>query len=69
MSLCVGVLVDVSERAAGRVGIVSVGGARAEVALDLVPSAQPGDALLVHAGVALGRLAEEAGQEKEPSCA
>ena len=37
------------------------------VALDLVPSAQPGDALLVHAGVALGRVTEE--KEGEPPCA
>jgi hydrogenase expression/formation protein HypC len=67
MNLCVGVLVSVKDAAGGREGIVSVGGARSAVALDLVPSAQPGDALLVHAGVALGRVTEE--KEGEPPCA
>jgi hydrogenase maturation factor len=65
MSLCVGVLVAVAEGEAGRAGVVSVGGARAEVALELVPEARVGDALLVHAGVALGRIGEET---EEPPC-
>ena len=54
----------------GRVGRVSVRGARVDVALDLVPGARAGDTVLVHAGVALsvvrgedaapGRAVEEA---------
>jgi hydrogenase maturation factor len=45
----------------GRCGRVSVRGAQVEVALDLVPEAVVGDAVLVHAGVALSlvRDAEE----------
>jgi len=48
-----GRLVELREEPEGRVGRVSVRGARVEVALDLVPEARPGDAVLVHAGVAL----------------
>lgn len=65
MSLYVGVLLKITESASGLSGMVSVGGACAEIALDLVPQAQVGDALLVHAGVALTRMARE---EREPSC-
>jgi hydrogenase expression/formation protein HypC len=42
----------------GRVGRVSVRGAMVDVALDLVPEAREGDAVLVHAGVALSVLRE-----------
>jgi len=50
----------------GRLGRVSVRGARLEVALDLVPEAAPGDTVLVHAGVALSlmRDGDEAGREE-----
>ena len=48
-----GWLVDVRESASGVVGRVDVRGARVEVALDLVPGVRAGDAVLVHAGVAL----------------
>jgi hydrogenase maturation factor len=68
MSLCVAVLVAREDGGLGSVGVVSVGGARSRVALDLVPQARPGDALLVHAGVALGRVEEEK-KEEEPPCA
>jgi hydrogenase maturation factor len=44
----------------GRVGRVSIRGARMEVALDLVPEARRGDAVLVHAGVALSVVGEPA---------
>ena len=55
-----------SEGPDGRVGRVSVRGARREVALDLVPEAAPGDTVLVHAGVALSLLRDdaEAGREE-----
>jgi hydrogenase maturation factor len=43
----------------GRVGRVSVRGAAIEVALDLVPEAQAGDVVLVHAGVALSLVRDE----------
>jgi hydrogenase maturation factor len=46
-------IVEVREDPGGLVGRVSLRGARAEVALDLVPEAREGDAVLVHAGVAL----------------
>jgi len=42
----------------GRVGRVSVRGARVDVALDLVPEARAGDTVLVHAGVALSVVRE-----------
>ena len=62
-----GRLVELREEAGGRVGRVSVRGARLEVALDLVPEARPGDAVLVHAGVALSlvREADETASERE----
>ena len=46
-------LVELYEGPCGRVGRVSVRGARTDVLLDLVPEARAGDAVLVHAGVAL----------------
>jgi hydrogenase maturation factor len=55
----VGSLTSVHEGAEGRLGSVSVRGARVEVALDLVPAAAVGDAVLVHAGVALTVVCEE----------
>ena len=48
-----GRLVEVREGPAGRVGRLSIRGARTEVALDFVPEARAGDDVLVHAGVAL----------------
>jgi hydrogenase maturation factor len=51
-------LVEVRETAEGRVGRVSVRGARTEVALDLVSEAREGDTVLVHAGVALSLVKE-----------
>ena len=53
----------------GRVGKVSVRGARRSVALDLVPDVRPGDAVLVHAGLALARWREERPWEEDPPCA
>jgi len=43
----------------GRTGRVSVRGARASVALDLVPEAAEGDYVLVHAGVAVALVHPE----------
>lgn len=37
----------------GADAVVEVDGARARVAIDLVPDARPGDLLLCHAGIAL----------------
>ena len=60
--VCTGKVLAVEESAAGRCGRVSVRGARVEIALDLVPDAQPGDCVLVHAGVAIARLSDDAAQ-------
>ncbi len=59
MNLFVGEILELREEAVGRAAVVSVRGARVTVAADLVPSAQVGDAVLIHAGVALARLGEE----------
>jgi hydrogenase expression/formation protein HypC len=40
----------------GREALVTVGGERELVAIDLVPDARPGDLVLCHAGIALERL-------------
>jgi hydrogenase expression/formation protein HypC len=53
-----GRITRVREEPTGREGRVSVGGAGAWVALDLVPDARVGDAVLVHAGVALALVRE-----------
>jgi hydrogenase maturation factor len=46
-------LVELREGPCGRIGRVSVRGARTDVLLDLVPEARAGDTVLVHGGVAL----------------
>jgi hydrogenase maturation factor len=43
---------------AGLEAVVAVGDAAGRVAIDLVPDARPGDALLCHAGIALERVEE-----------
>jgi hydrogenase maturation factor len=48
-----GRVVELDEGPDGRVGRVSVRGARVSVVLDLVPEAKAGDTVLVQAGVAL----------------
>jgi hydrogenase maturation factor len=53
-----GRLVELREGPRGRVGRLSVHGARVEVVLDLVPEAAAGDEVLVHAGVALAVIHE-----------
>ncbi len=55
-----GRLVALVDAPDGRRGRVSVRGARLEVALDLVPEAKAGDTVLIHAGVALARVRDEA---------
>lgn len=42
-----------------RKGKVSFGGIAKEVNLSMVPDAQPGDYVLVHVGVAIGKVDEE----------
>jgi hydrogenase maturation factor len=48
-----GRVIELAEGPDGRMGRVSVRGARTTVVLDLVPEARAGDTVLVHAGVAL----------------
>lgn len=65
MNLFVGEIVAIQEDDAGRSGTLRVRGARVEVPLDLVPSAQVGDSVLVSAGVAVSLMA---GEEEEGRC-
>jgi hydrogenase expression/formation protein HypC len=58
--VCTGKVLAVEESANGRSGRVSVRGARVLVALDLVPEARTGDFVLVHAGVAIARVSDDA---------
>ena len=53
MNLLVGKVVSIWAGGQGRSATVSVRGVLAEIALDLVPRAQVGDSVLIHAGVAL----------------
>jgi hydrogenase maturation factor len=59
-----GRVIELAEGPEGRMGRVSVRGARARVVLDLVPEARAGDTVLVQAGVALAliRGADDAGE-------
>ncbi len=52
MQLTTGTLVAIEDEAA-RTGVLSVGGARTRIALDLLPAAKVGDVVLAHAGLAL----------------
>jgi hydrogenase maturation factor len=54
-----GRVVEVEDEPDGRVGLVSVRGARTSILLDLVPEARAGDTVLVHAGVALALVGDE----------
>jgi len=67
MNLFVGCVVSVRETEAGRRGVVSVRGARVEVALDFVPEASVGDSVLIHAGVALSRMTDD--EKEDAPCA
>jgi hydrogenase maturation factor len=70
VSLFVGRIEAVQETEAGRLGVVTVRGARREVALDCVPGARVGDSVLVSAGVALSRIEDEGSDRGEDgSCA
>jgi hydrogenase maturation factor len=69
MNIFVGEVRSIREAEGARTGSVDVRGARLEVALDLVPSVRVGDSVLVHAGVALSVLHDEAGGEQEVPCA
>ena len=63
MNVFIGQVREVKELPDGRQVVVSVRGARVDVAADLVPEARIGDSVLVHAGVALSVLQE---QEETP---
>jgi hydrogenase maturation factor len=69
VNLAVGEVVVIRDAGGGRSASVSVRGARAEVALDLVPEARVGDTVLVHAGVALALLRPEDGEREGSPCA
>jgi hydrogenase expression/formation protein HypC len=43
----------------GRMATVDVGGARREIALDLLQGVQPGDYIIAHAGFAIHKVDEE----------
>jgi len=64
--VCLGVpcrVLSAYDRAFMRIGIVDVGGTTREVSLDLVPEAQAGDYVVVHAGFAISWLDEDAARE------
>jgi hydrogenase maturation factor len=63
-------VVSVEDGPEGRTGVVDVRGAQVRIALDLVPRARVGDAVLVHAGVAIATWREERPwEEEEAPCA
>lgn len=60
-----GRLLALDETPEGRRGRISVRGARLAVALDLVPEAKVGEAVLVHAGVALCVVRDDGAAPRE----
>jgi len=61
--MCLGVpcrILSISDRSLMKTGLVDLGGVTREISLDLVPEAQVGDYVIVHAGFALSWLDKEA---------
>ena len=56
--MCVGIPGKVL-KIEGRMATVDVGGARREIALDLLPDVLPGDYIIAHAGFAIHKVDEE----------
>ena len=65
--MCLGIPGEVLEIRAGDLGLamgtVRFGGAEREVCLAYVPEAQVGDYVIVHAGMAIGKVSEEEARE------
>jgi len=64
--MCLGVpcrILSIADRSLMKTGIVDLGGVTREISLDLVPEAQVGDYVILHAGFALTRLDEEAASD------
>ncbi len=62
--MCVGVSGKVVKVADG-VAIVDVDGARREISPELVTELEPGDYVMVHAGVAIAKITDDEEQETE----
>jgi hydrogenase expression/formation protein HypC len=61
--MCLGVpcrILSIGDRSLMKTGIVDLGGLTREISLDLVPQAQVGDYVIVHAGFALSWMDKEA---------
>jgi hydrogenase expression/formation protein HypC len=61
--MCLAVPARIVERLQGDQAVIDAGGVRKEISLALVPQAQPGDYVIVHAGYALSRLDPEEAQK------
>jgi hydrogenase expression/formation protein HypC len=55
--MCVAVPLKIEQKRGSR-GVVALGGSRVEAQLDLVPQAQVGDWVLVHAGIAIATITD-----------
>lgn len=60
--MCLAVPMKLIERT-GNSGIAEISGIKREVRLDLLPDAQTGDYLIIHAGFAIQRLDEKEAEE------
>jgi len=54
-----GKLLEAEEIGDNRLGVVELEGAKRQVFLNLIPEAQPGEYVLVHAGFAISRLSQQ----------
>ena len=61
--MCLAIPAQITELSEDHMALVSILGAERTVALDLVPSAQVGDYVLVHAGFAIEVVDEQFAQE------
>ncbi|MBU0634895.1 MAG: HypC/HybG/HupF family hydrogenase formation chaperone [Candidatus Omnitrophica bacterium] len=56
--MCLGVPVKI-EKIEGKTAIVSAGGARKKIGIELTPGVKSGDYVLLHAGFAIQKISEE----------
>lgn len=62
--MCVGLSAKVVKIGDG-VAIVDAGGAKREIASRLIEDLEPGDYVMVHAGIAIAKIQEEEDEETE----
>ena len=63
--MCVGLPAKVMTMKDGMAGVVDASGAKREVSAELIENLEPGDYVMVHAGIAIAKITEEDEDEAE----